>query len=344
MSSHLIKQRNDMHQNKMYTIQILRGIAALSVVFSHSSHKLAQTKLFTSDFFSFAGFGVDIFFMISGFIMMFITGVDAKDNKNRNILSFFKDRIIRIIPLYWFFTILSLAIFCIMPGSINSSGGDTGILQSFILLPVPNGTKFLIQNGWTLTYEFLFYFAFSFFLVRTDREKLIFVLLTFLAIDVSSSFFGLQSFASYSIKYEFILGIGLYLFFKKDYLYAVLAFLLAYSIAFFNTGLGGRVLNEGLHAFILVLMFLVVENKFSWKGPVSLFLLFLGDISFSLYLSHPFVIQGISILNSHLSLNVYVVFVLMVLCSIIFGYLIYTLLEKKMVSFFKNKKLKKVTV
>ena len=58
------------------------------------------------------------------------------------------------------FSVFALIVFLISPNLINSSGGETGIFESFFL--IPNGSKFLINNGWTLSYEFYYYFIFSF--------------------------------------------------------------------------------------------------------------------------------------------------------------------------------------
>ena len=70
-------------------MQLLRGIAALGVVFYHTDFRLAGG--YHTDF-----FGVTTFFIISGFIMCYITHADAAH--------FLERRIIRIVPLYWLLT------------------------------------------------------------------------------------------------------------------------------------------------------------------------------------------------------------------------------------------------
>lgn len=91
------------------------------------------------------------------------------DQKQIKISSFIKARIHRIIPIYWILTTLALVVFLLFPEKVNSSGGNTNLIASYMLLPT--GDKFLIQNGWTLSYEFLFYFLFSFCLVVKSSYK-----------------------------------------------------------------------------------------------------------------------------------------------------------------------------
>jgi peptidoglycan/LPS O-acetylase OafA/YrhL len=69
-----------------------------------------------------------------------------------------------------------------MPEKVNSSGGNTNILYSYLLFP--SDDKFLIQNGWTLSFEFLFYFVFSSCLLikSTYRFLLPFSIIVFLVV------------------------------------------------------------------------------------------------------------------------------------------------------------------
>lgn len=90
------------------SIQYLRGIAALFIVLSHIGYKDRQYSLGTFNF-DIGIIGVDIFFVISGFIMYYVS-LD-KPNGLPSILSFFKHRIIRIIPLYWLLTSIALIIY-----------------------------------------------------------------------------------------------------------------------------------------------------------------------------------------------------------------------------------------
>ena len=99
---------------------------------------------------------MELFFIISGFIMCHTT--QSSQGRWKDVGHFMVNRFTRILPLYWLLTALALVVFLIAPDKVNSSGGDTKIWQSFLL--VPSEGKFLIMNGWTLTYEFFFYLLF----------------------------------------------------------------------------------------------------------------------------------------------------------------------------------------
>ena len=87
--------------HRLESVQALRGVAVLFVVLSHVG------------FINFGAFGVDLFFCISGFIMMYIT---QKSTDN-----FFYKRVIRIIPLYWAMTISTFILVSFKPSLLNST-------------------------------------------------------------------------------------------------------------------------------------------------------------------------------------------------------------------------------
>ena len=125
----------------LYSIQYLRGVAALLVVLHHISHKGRQYDVSSLNWLNIGNSGVDLFFIISGFIMCYTT-----HNRNILFLEFIKLRFQRILPLYWLFTTLALVVYWVAPQYINSSGGETGILASYLLLPT--GERYLVNNGW----------------------------------------------------------------------------------------------------------------------------------------------------------------------------------------------------
>ena len=137
------------------SIQIMRGIASLLVVLLHISVKGGQYDNGALKGFSIGGAGVDLFFIISGYVMCISTV-----GRPLTFYQFLLLRIRRIIPLYWLVTTVGLAIYLYNPKLVNTSGGETSIWASYVLFP--NGKKFLNSNGWTLSYEFFFYFIFGF--------------------------------------------------------------------------------------------------------------------------------------------------------------------------------------
>ncbi len=311
------------------SVQILRGIAALVVILYHTNHKTIQLGMQADNVFSWGEIGVDIFFIISGFIMMLVT------EKQISKLKFFKDRVTRIIPAYWTVTLIALIAFLLAPSLVNSSGGETGVVQSFTLIKIPYDIKFLVQNGWTLTFEFFFYIILAFFINQERVRKLGFSLLAFIIIDMLFATINkdAESFLNDPIKYEFIFGASLYLILSgtlreklTGIAFIIIAALSATSMSFTYT----RTIEAGLPALIFVLTIISIERVLiSHKDKVKP-MLYLGEISYSLYLVHPFVIQAIAIAAKKIKYlqNTSVFFLLVIVVSIIASHVFYMIIEK----------------
>lgn len=153
------------HPRPLASIQVARGIAALAVVAYHAS--LTQVKYFSGvdvlpTFFSFGQFGVDLFFVISGFVMVLTTS--AKHCALRESGKFLWNRFFRIYPTYWVYYLALVPVFLLLPGFVNSSeGGKVDLLTSFFLLP--SSTLPLLLVAWTLTLEVWFYLVFAIILM-----------------------------------------------------------------------------------------------------------------------------------------------------------------------------------
>lgn len=175
----------------LFNIQYLRGIAALLVVVGHTL-QLLSTKVTPVEhpgallFLERGAIGVDIFFVISGFIMYLISfnmdgGIAATGQ-------FWARRIIRIVPLYWLVTTI---VVCFYLTGIPKSAVDLGVnavLRSYLLLPVENvvgGLGPVVQVGWTLIFEMFFYFSFGLALLLPERLRLAAVTLWIIALAVA---------------------------------------------------------------------------------------------------------------------------------------------------------------
>ncbi len=121
----------------------------------------------SSDTWTFGMSGVDLFFVISGFVMVTVTrgrfGIPGES------LRFLLHRATRIYPLYWIFSFLVLAAFLIGPGLMKRSlqGGEIDLISSFLLLP-QDGLP-LLMPGWTLIHEMYFYCVFALLLLFPER-------------------------------------------------------------------------------------------------------------------------------------------------------------------------------
>ena len=166
--------------NKLLSIQTLRGIAALLVVFLHISFELSSKTngsiiLGFYNLNSFGLLGVDIFFVISGFIIFWIHGNDFQ--KKNAFQIFFIKRLTRIVPLYWLFTIISALILLLIP-ELFTKGKEfefTHFLTSLLFFPWYNSVGEIypiLAVGWTLNIEMYFYFVFALtlFLVNSHHK------------------------------------------------------------------------------------------------------------------------------------------------------------------------------
>lgn len=142
----------------LINVQFLRFIAAFLVVLYHAAQHVRMSGAELGPVFAMAettGFaGVDVFFVISGFIMVFTTRSQAGPASS---LEFLKRRLARIYSGYWPFFILAAVVFAwARPGHFEAAR----LWKSFLLWPAPLD-QVLLDVSWTLSYEMYFYLAFS---------------------------------------------------------------------------------------------------------------------------------------------------------------------------------------
>ena len=146
-------------------VQALRAVAALAVVFAHIGDSNGFEQRWLSGNRNWTGFasgagqaGVDLFFVISGLIMV-VTTHQSKGG-GRTAKRFLQRRILRIYPAYWVATLPVLALFVVSPHMVNDSAdARPQVLASLLLLPQPGLPLLLV--GWTLTFEMYFYLVFA---------------------------------------------------------------------------------------------------------------------------------------------------------------------------------------
>ena len=310
---------------RLQSIQVLRGFAALCVAMNHLvsfERETIEQNGFTET--SLAGglwengfAGVDLFFVISGFIMVYVTS-----GRERGLAAagdFFLARAIRIYPLWWLFMIVMAAVFIIVHGTPyhpeeftkTDAGAAAYLLKSTFLIP-QEGLP-ILGVGWTLIHEMYFYLIFGLFLLLPQRYLPILLASWGLLVFVSY-FFGLTStnpdsllhVATYPMTIEFIMGAfaGLFYFrFRVPFGFAfILSLIGAISfvgamIVFKNTSSPeagiwatlhwGRVIYFGIPSLLLVYGLVCLEQAKNVSFPK--WAVYLGDISFALYLCHTIV-------------------------------------------------------
>lgn len=140
------------------SIQCLRALAALAVVVFHdhlSEAKLGGAALIPASAW-YCQAGVDLFFVISGFIITTITrGKFGKPGESRRFLW---SRLTRIYPIYWVYFLAVTAVYLAAPHLVNAQHGAPNLLASALLLP-QTATPILFVS-WTLVFELYFYLVF----------------------------------------------------------------------------------------------------------------------------------------------------------------------------------------
>lgn len=154
---------------QIVAIQYLRALAALAVLMFHA----CQWEWVN---FEVGAAGVDLFFIVSGFILWTVTA-----GREVSPLTFLKRRAARVVPLYWVATFAALAIVAIRPGAIaHVEGEPLHVVLSLLFIPHadPRGVPFpVLDVGWTLTYEAFFYLIFAVGLMLDEAERAWFVTL-----------------------------------------------------------------------------------------------------------------------------------------------------------------------
>jgi peptidoglycan/LPS O-acetylase OafA/YrhL len=325
------------------SIQAGRGIAALLVVVHHAAQKAAALSNGTIPSFDFGIVGVDLFFMISGFIIYFVTV-----HKPATHAEFFEKRLVRIFPLYWGLSLLALAIFLVKPGLINSNASaPTDVAASFLLWPT--AAPYLVNNGWTLTYEVLFYILWGLVALpmATDRRAVVACALL-LVVAVAGPVMAVDpKVLNLSLFVEFAAGVLTGVAFHKRWLrpnrgLSALLLLVGTVLAF--VAVEGGMSNSPLRGFVLLVPVAMMFLGIVLAGPLwrsTPWMLRIGDSSYSLYLFHPFILVLIPIAVRLTGLQHSAVAVLLIalagcVAAVAFSFLLYKLVELPMTNWLRR--------
>jgi exopolysaccharide production protein ExoZ len=304
------------HITKLEGLQVLRGVAALLVMWCHLKYNLGVPSTKFSNVPALAtdlgAIGVDIFFVISGFVIA-MTG----SNLGWNWRAFLAHRIARVVPLYFTLSsyVLVLAIIGLYEGHILTTLSFRQIFNTYAFIPVFDTGGFsnpLCVNGWTLSFEIWFYLCFAWLIkfVGGQQAGRILPLVMAAGVVVTAAFYHsdywfLPKFLFHPLVLEFSAGCILYharnLMGKRTLI--ALSILVPIFLYFANQAqfLGKHwiILSDsklGLYragvwggfAFCLVGMVTQIDLKHSRSWPK--FLLLLGDASYSIYLIAPLIV------------------------------------------------------
>lgn len=349
--------------NRLDNLQLVRAVAMLLVLIIHAdffSTKILGTPFLGGLFFPGGDGGVDLFFVLSGFIIYYIHRNDI--GQKAKLLPYLAKRFARIYPLYWLVTLLIIPLHFMFPQF--GTGNETQLSTIFrSLLLIPSTSAPIIHAAWTLIYEVLFYILFGSVIYYGIKKMRLFIA-GLLLMSVGAWFYTLNRtelfqssifyvFFSYH-NFEFLLGcFGAYLVLRREI--RISRQLLTLGVFTFSSMIilefiQGRALYSlrlfgyGIPAFLIIMSLssLEIYNRLDFSNKWYLrFLLLLGDASFSIYLTHQILISGIGrtlqSLNLVNTLGPIKVIIFTLILTIVMGITFHLLIEKPLISFTRRK-------
>ena len=298
-------------ETEIVSLQYVRAFAALAVVFFHAEIQVNDVFSLGRYELPLTGrFGVDLFFVLSGFVMWISSGKKAIRPGQ-----FMARRIARIVPLYWMVTLAAAFVSLAIPTLLRSTVFDVPtIFTSLLFVPWPNPAvpPQLTENlvpfivpGWTLNFEMFFYVIFAAALWSPVHRRIPMLCLAAIAATAAAYFLSdiwePARFYLQTLILEFLAGVFIaWKIFGRDaaplavckvLLIVCIAALVLFDI---DPPRYDRSLYLGVPAAIVVICAITLER--AGRVPYINILDKLGNASYSIYLTHIFVISGARVL------------------------------------------------
>lgn len=331
---------------KLYSVQYLRACAALLVLFAHAfSYQIGTDNPVIVA----AGrLGVILFFVISGFIMVYITGTGPI-----SAYTFLKRRAIRIVPLYWIFTSLAAFLAAFAPSLFQTTVFTwSHYLQSLLFIvhesPGRDSVSPILSLGWTLNNEAYFYIAFALFAFLHVTARVSILTIFFVAMWIAGVLINptnpVVQFYLNASPVAFAIGMwigrrhlnGGFASGKSHLIFLSLMTAAGIALTFVDDGtpLNNQIGFAGqvLWATGMLLLGLNLEPRLRHWDLLEQ----LGDASYALYLSHIFVIGAVAYLARRTigyehPITPLVVSVVSIIAACIASLMIHQLIEKPII-------------
>jgi exopolysaccharide production protein ExoZ len=325
------------------SIQYLRGLAALGVLLFHASQRAGAA-------FGMGAAGVDIFFVISGFIMWTVSA-----RKATGPVDFLLRRAGRIAPLYWTVTLLVVGLDLLRPSVFPNMRLDPPhVILSLLFLPHRDPTGVIapvIVPGWTLNYEAFFYGVFALTLLAPSGHRAWALTAALGGLCLIGLFLPHGRWAAVDtwcdpLILEFVAGAWLAKAAAAGRLgspgaawAAIVAGLLILTVvAVTGAEVQGwaRLLYWGLPALLIVWGALSLEG--AGRLPMARPLKVLGDASYSVYLAHGLALSLAFRLIGHRGLPFPAVVALAAPFGVVTGLVCYALVERPLLAVFHGRR------
>jgi len=341
MNNNLQKQQ----ATRFYELDLLRFFAAMGVVLFHYvfldviENKSAPDFPILGEIFKYGYFGVEFFFMISGFVILLTA-------QNKNWQGFIVSRISRLYPAFWIaVTVTSIAILLLKSGKIELSLSQ--YLLNLTMIPEYMGTLDIDSVYWSLQVEIKFYFLVFIVLFFNKLRYIEYILFGWLIVAVLEQLnvSNVITRAIFMPQYSPYFGAGALFYIIKTkgwnlqrVIFLIIAFVLSMIISLKN----GEIQVENYHIYFspyvlasllclyfLIFAFIISENKPEiLNSKVRTFFIALGGISYPLYLLHNKIGELLFIKLSFIE-NRYLLLLTIVSIVMTLSFVLYRHIERK---------------
>ncbi len=339
------------------TLQIGRGLAALAVCAFHLSIGIGDTRYLGErvfDQYTWRGdLGVDFFFVLSGFIIMFAHNLDI--DQPQKWKTYIAKRFIRVFPIYWLYTLIFTLL--VLAGFGTAAKIPNTLIEWISTFSLIRLEKFTtpLQPAWTLFHEIGFYIVFSALIFSRKWGIAIFILWMSIIVYFFhyAAFDQKTPFSTYFSAYnlDFLIGIGAYYLWRRGksiegYIWLALGVICLITTLIYE--------SKGFHHSTFPLLYglafggilsgvTVLETKYdNINIPLATLI---GNASYTIYLTHESVmgvVMKILIkLNKFLHLSPEILYFLILILTIIGGCILYKWIEVPIINFLRTRLLKR---
>ncbi|QLH61918.1 acyltransferase family protein [Serratia symbiotica] len=350
--------------NKLVSVQMLRGLAAMAVMFFHFRWNINLVSPNVGDaLFGWGAMGVDLFFIVSGFVLV----LSAKNLQPGwpAVVHFIKHRLVRILPVYYFILVVSFLL-CGAMSTFHYEDKVINLMSALLFHPVlPDHAPFYVNDSgfygvrWTLNYELAFYGMMSLCLFSKYRWYLLFTAFCFLQFILPSlsgqqPSLATQGYQFWSIYLQLLTNPlmvmfipGVFLGLAYPYLNSIpatlkrLILIAAVGCSIYFIFVSQRICHgiDGSGWYLALLLMACVINEDLFKKYTPSFFILTGNASFSLYLIHGLMNDGIGSRFATLGIEDGMPrFIASSVLSILLAVVSYRYLEKKLSGSFLKKK------